>query len=628
MVSKSRSITGSILLGSIFLFAVVLGRDWLLAMRGRDRTTDLPKPANPFLNSAADVGYVGDEVCARCHADVADSYAKHPMGKSSTPIGKILPLEKLGKKNQNPFQASGLVFSVEAKIDSEVHRIVKEDAEGKAICGSEAAVQFAIGANVRGRSYLINREGYVYQSPISWYTDRQAWDLSPHLGGTVQQLYRPVTVQCLFCHCNSVDPVEDAGNKYRIPIIRGYAIGCERCHGPGELHAQARGSAEQPTSPDYTIVNPRHLSPAERESVCQQCHLQGLRVRRRGHQVFDYRPGLPLKNFLSVFVSTGVKRGLQFAGQVEQMYASQCFQASNGRLGCISCHDPHRKPDPDQRVAYYRSRCLTCHAESDCRISLPDRSKEADSCIACHMKRLPNTNIAHMASTDHRILRWPDPEPVQPSSESGPFEYFFDDNANQDDPEIARDLGVGLMDLAALKQAERNRRWLAQTAEPALGKAVHLWPDDVAAWQAYGYSLWLLERRPEAMSVFEQVLELAPRREETLVYAAGLSTQLSRLNDAANYWQRSLSVNPFSVRSHLEYAQLLGRQGNWQGCTEECQAALKFDPFSASVRKQLIVGLIRLGSKDKAALELDKLLRMNPSEGAAIRAWYDRQPAP
>ena len=342
---------------------------------------------------------------------------------------------------------------------------------GKSICESESTVQFVIGAGVRGRSYLINREGYLYQSPISWYTERQAWDLSPHLGGTVQQLYRPVTVQCLFCHCNSVEPEEDAGNKYRAPIIRGYAIGCERCHGPGELHVEAR-QAERETmaGPDYTIVNPRHLPPALRESVCQQCHLQGVRVRRREKQVFDYRPGLPLQRFFSVFMPAGQsKRGLQFAGQVEQMYSSRCFLASNGRLGCISCHDPHQKPTLDQRVDFYRSRCLACHDESNCQVSLSDRKNKAggDSCIDCHMQRIANTNIAHMASTDHRILRKPDPtEPGPASSGSGPFDYFFGDQADVDGPEIARDLGVGLMDLAALKQADATGTGLRRQPNP------------------------------------------------------------------------------------------------------------------------------------------------------------------
>src|SRR5207249_5245939 len=103
----------------------------------------------------------------------------------------------------------------------EYHKTVRRDAQGMPVCASEAEVAVAVGAGVRGRSYLIDRDGYLYQSPISWYAERQVWDLSPHLGGSVEQLYRPVAVQCLFCHCNFAEPEEQTGNKYHLPIIRG-----------------------------------------------------------------------------------------------------------------------------------------------------------------------------------------------------------------------------------------------------------------------------------------------------------------------------------------------------------------------------------------------------------------------
>ena len=105
------------------------------------------------------------------------------------------------------------------------------------------------------------------------------------------------------------------------------------------------------TEPDLTIVNPANLAPALRDSVCQQCHLQGwFRFPRAGHDFFDFRPGLPLHRFLAVFVRESGNQGkFELAGQVEQMESSRCFRASQGQLGCISCHDPHRLPAPVQQ---------------------------------------------------------------------------------------------------------------------------------------------------------------------------------------------------------------------------------------------------------------------------------------
>src|SRR5262249_5196707 len=132
--------------------------------------------------------------------------------------------------------------------------------------------------------------------------------------------------------------------------------------------AGVRGhEAEKTGVPDYTIVNPRRLEPGLREAVCEQCHLQGtMRVLHVGRGVFDYRPGLPLYPFWSIFelpAEQGVSQ--RAVGHAEQMPASRCFTASAGHLGCISCHDPHQLPDPVEKVTYYRQRCLTCHTKSD-----------------------------------------------------------------------------------------------------------------------------------------------------------------------------------------------------------------------------------------------------------------------
>src|SRR5260370_1455425 len=79
------------------------------------------------------------------------------------------------------------------------------------------------------------------------------------------------------CHARTAERVEHAESRYHEPLFRqGSAIGCERCHGPGELHVHRReDSAWMGGGFDETIVNPGRLEPALREAVCQQCHLQG-----------------------------------------------------------------------------------------------------------------------------------------------------------------------------------------------------------------------------------------------------------------------------------------------------------------------------------------------------------------
>ncbi len=85
---------------------------------------------------------------------------------------------------------------------------------------------------------LIERDGFLFQSPITWYVRQRKWDLSPGYEKANLHFDRSVENNCLFCHANRVEPVAGPADRYRPPIFRGHAIGCERCHGPGELHVK------------------------------------------------------------------------------------------------------------------------------------------------------------------------------------------------------------------------------------------------------------------------------------------------------------------------------------------------------------------------------------------------------
>src|SRR5205807_1025335 len=98
----------------------------------------------------------------------------------------------------------------------------------------------------------------------------------------------------------------------------------------------------------------------------------------------------------------------------EQLIGSKCYKKSSGRLGCATCHDPHEALLPEKRSAHHRQKCLECHkTEHPCSLDRTERLKTSkkDSCIDCHMKRLEETDIAHTAVTDHRILRLPREQP-------------------------------------------------------------------------------------------------------------------------------------------------------------------------------------------------------------------------
>jgi Flp pilus assembly protein TadD len=418
-----------------------------------------------------------------------------------------------------------------------------------------------------------------------------------------------------------------AANHYLPPIFRGHAIGCERCHGPGELHVESRRAAaveEAAAQIDHSIVNPRHLEHSLREAVCQQCHLEGeMRVLPRGRVYFDYRPGLPLDRFIVDFVRPPEQRlGNKFVGTVEQMYASRCFAKSTGaaKLGCISCHDPHAVPGQERRVQFYRQRCLACHADGTCSLPLQARLEKTqeDSCIVCHMPRRSGS-VTHTAISDHSIPRhgdrdalagqpgeWPRPEQV-------PLLPFASDLRNAGDMEQDRNLGVALVEAGKRHPLGKKTQILAERALPLLERAAAGDPHDSAAWEAKAGALVMLGRPEEALAACAAVLKNDPKRETTLFLAASLAKLLKRPGEVRGYAGRAVQLNPRLWNYRQLLAEAYAQEGDWTKAADACQQALKLEPANLAGRQLLIRCFLRQGDKARARAEMEACLALVPA---------------
>jgi Flp pilus assembly protein TadD len=609
--------------------------------------------ATPYRNVRPDVKYVGDAACADCHAGKTRTYRQHPMGQSLALVSAASPVERYDEAAHNPFQVSGFRYQVEREAGRVLHRETAVNPGGQPFTDLAAEVTYAVGSGQRGRAYLIDQDGYLFASPLTWYPTKNIWDLSPGYEKRNPRFTRPITPDCLFCHCNQAEHVADTVNRYRPPIFQGQvqkgvrprdfrgsdpflnlAIGCERCHGPGELHVRRRQASEEVPGVDDTIVNPGRLEFPLREAVCQQCHLQGQqRILRRGRETFDYRPGLPLHLFLSDFVpKPEYAEDNKFVGAVEQMYASRCFQATAGeaKLGCISCHDPHERPEPAEKVAYYRDRCLNCHADRGCSVPAAVRraSNPDDSCIACHMPSTGST-INHTAIVDHRVPRRPEPTrppvPLGVRLEQIPFQPFHPDLAGPEDQEVARGLGIALTETAD-NQPEARARQLAAWALPLLDAALASDPEDPPAWEARGNALWFLGRLEEALAAYEKALEQAPQREVTLGRAASLALRMNRLAAARAYGERAIAVNPWNATYHLDQAKLHARGRDWHAAAVECERALQLNPANLTARSLLVTCYAQQGERERAEAEFQTLAGLSPpGQQEALRRWFAEQ---
>ncbi len=590
-----------------------------------------PLPDSPYRNTRPGVGYVGDRACADCHAGVAETFHHHPMGRDLSPVSQLAERERLDATAHNPFEKFGLHFAVERRGDREIHRVTGPDVPaGATPVRHEDEVQLAIGSGGRGRSYVVDHDGFLVQSAVSWFAEAGVWDLSPGFGRSLAAGL-PVQPNCLFCHCNTAEPVEGTVSRYR-HVENIATIGCERCHGPGQLHVARWEGGAAPAGPDDTIVNPGRLEPALREAVCQQCHLTTkYRVLRRGRGPFDYRPGLPLHEFWSVFVhAPELAEDRRHASRPEQMAASRCFQASGGKLGCVSCHDPHATPEPAARVAFYRDRCLRCHQETSCGLPVADRRQRdaQDSCAACHMPRQGSRKSAHVTDTDHRILRRP--EPMAPPRAPRPLDpgatllvSFHAGLAGPGPGEVERDLGLALAEVA--NDTPELRRHAGRQALALLQEAVRRWPDDAPAWQAKAQALRLLGRPREAADDLRAALAASPERESALEAAAALASELGEWAAARELWQRAAAVNPWNAGYRMRLGEALVAGREWDAAERASREALRLDPTSTDARTVLVSSLLGAGRWDQARAEFEALLALRPPNAEELRRWFTRQ---
>lgn len=378
------------------------------------RSKRVEKPALKFLNTDLSVAWVGDENCENCHFQETESFRNHPMGRSMAKVGEVVlkPLAKpfvVGEYRYTSETRDGKVFHVEEKLDK----------DGNPVSRREEQVDLVMGSGTRGYAFLSQKDGRFFQSPIAWYTEQNKYDIAPGYGIANQHFSREILQDCFFCHTNRI---ENLGDKEKLKF-HGLSIGCERCHGPGALHVEEQNQVD---GYDKTIVNPVKLTPSRRDQVCYQCHLHiEAREESQTNPLTNYRPGLDLENYIKRITELTPDPLAKFksVSHVQQMETSTCYVKSEGKLGCVTCHNPHDWPEPANVVESFRKKCLECHtAKEPCALPTDKRLQKSrnNNCIACHMPKQHTADIAHTVLTDHAIKRSTEAYRIMPDAPKGP----------------------------------------------------------------------------------------------------------------------------------------------------------------------------------------------------------------
>jgi hypothetical protein len=551
-----------------------------------------PRPPSDYLGSAS---------CAECHPKIAHQYASHSMAKSMAEIAAAPALEEFGEQATfSPDERH--IYQVEKTATGTNHHERFLDIDGQVIYDQSVQIDYEVGSGVHGRSYLIQREGAMFMSPISWYSKAHRWNLSPGYKLPVHRRFeRRVTSACLNCHVGRLNELAGQNDHFGKSPFLETSIGCERCHGPGGRHVAFHRASLVAGEID-PIVNPAKLDFARREDVCSQCHLQGEgRIPNYGCEVGDFRPGQRLEETAVVFVKgthTTAEGKSRAVSHVDQMRSSVCYQKSAGRLGCISCHDPHSMPAEREKTAFYRSKCLSCHEQQGCRVPESDRRKRSanDSCIECHMPSRGASDIPHTSHTDHRLLRVPVVAPTE-SPTSPELPVMFDSAESRlSQLTIDRARGLWLAEHAEM----RTDRQMALTALGLLENVAKQLPDDADVLDGLGTASAVAGRLDDSVKFWKQALELEPKRDLTLRTTALTLQNTKRVDEAIPLMEKYLEIQPWNASMWGRYSNIQGMSGNWQKALEAAKRSEQIDPSTPRIYQWLSKVYQELGDQQQS----------------------------
>ncbi len=549
--------------------------------KSRQRTDrDESAARHDFLNMAPAVKYVGDEECAVCHSEIFKTYKQTGMGRSFYLPTAENRVEDYARNNHVFEPKSNLHYQMISKGDTFYQVEYRLDEKGQRTHELARKVDYVIGSGNQARTYLTSENGFLYELPVTWYQKKKTWGMSPGFQYVNSRFSRPIAPSCMNCHNAYAEYVSYSGNRYtEVP----HGIGCERCHGPGELHVKKRYatkfSATRNKEIDSTIVNPRRLPADLQMEVCRQCHLSGeVRVLKDGKNETDFRPGMRLREVFSVYIPDRLAPGdLRVASHGERISMSACYIKSGGKLVCTTCHNPHQ-PVKWLSRDFFNNKCLTCHRlETLSQTNSRAKHRASDDCVVCHMPQGGTADVLHVNFTDHWIRKEPQiSAPNQRESDSVILKDFFEEK------DAAASLRLGMAYLQYFESIAMDQRALEQAF-------LHL----------------------------TSGLENNPAHEQGLFHLGKTYVHLNRLEEARQQFQKVIKVAPDNAFARFQLGQVLYKMGRRAAAATAYQAALKIFPENAIALTNLGTIHAQSGNPPAALATFQKAILAQPGYAPA-----------
>jgi predicted CXXCH cytochrome family protein len=528
-----------------------------------------------------------DAACRGCHREIYDRYERTPMAMGSGVAVDGLDAAEVGAKDL-VHGASGVRYHVGVRDGRAYLSYERAAAGGRYGIAGEHQLEYFVGSGRRGRTFLYQQEGLWFEAPINWYGRTQQWDMAPaYEGATELPAPLPVDPNCLHCHAGEVQAsVGAARNRFATVPFRQGGVGCAACHGDAAAHLAGVRGGKPGTGPAASkqgnIVNPDKLDARRRDSACIQCHLEGdAAIYLPGKSLASFQPGEDLGKSVVYFIDNSkAQLGRRATSQYEALLRSACKRATGDKLTCTTCHDPHSSPAPEERVAYFRARCLACH--TDAKIATLHHPEQQD-CATCHMPTRKTRDISHEQLTDHDIEARPNAPQLKLSGledKSGPELVPVGSFAAGD-----RELGLAYAQLAELGDRVSGERALKllQSAE-ASGS------DDAELHSRLGYLLQLSRDYKAAAAEYAASLRERPGETTAAANLAVLDAATGEGAEAVRLLVKVVEEDPSQTAAGLNLAFIECRMGRKAEAAKTVDRMLAFNPDSAAGHRMLETG--------------------------------------
>jgi tetratricopeptide (TPR) repeat protein len=586
--------------------------------------------------------YIGMDKCKSCHEDIYKTYMQTGMGQSwdlASPIKSAADFAK--------------AYVYDAKKDLHYHAYWKDNKmyiqEYRILAGDttyhrEEQIKYIVGSGQHTNSHLYEINGYLHQAPITYYTQSKKWDLAPGFENNNTGFNREIEAECITCHNGYPTQVAGSINKYT-EVKRG--IDCERCHGPGSLHAEAvlAGKIHDTSkSADLNIVNPRRMNTESQNQLCMRCHLQGISVLNDQSTFYDFQPSHALSQHWNVFMPNFTnKNNMIMASHVERMKQSACYIKSN-KMSCITCHNPHQSVRFTAKATFNKA-CINCHQEKKCSEDLVVRNQAEDDCSGCHMKKNEATDIPHVAVHDHWIKKNIHAEENKKTNDE--FNGLITYNTDQVS-DLIRGRGFleyyekfnhlnRCMDSATFyitrdgqQKKYQNKdfiriAFLKNDMRSITKLASNLQAEEITDhWNAYRIAEAYAQEGEDAIAqpFFERAINLMPYHLDVVNKYAQCLTRLGNVTEAKKQYQFIIQEFPRYAEAHSNLGYLYMKEKKYQQAITSIAQAVMLDPMNVQSRINLAVCYYSLNDKTKIKPILYEALHIDP-QNQQVKAMID-----